>query len=267
MPATPHHVLLLGGHGKVAQLLTPLLLRRGWDVTSVIRTEEQVPTIQGLAPKDGEGSTGKLTVLVRSLEEVKSESDAGKVISEWGGDYIVWSAGAGGKGGPERTYAIDRDAAIHFIRAAAAAPRVTRFLMVSYLASRRSRPAWWSEEAWAAAQHLNEKVLPHYYRAKLAADEVLYSVSKQKGDAFVGINLRPGTLTFEPAGRVELGKTVNSRGNVSRATVARVADLLLASEGIKNTWLDLLDGDEDAEAAVERVVRDGVNAAEGEDVF
>lgn len=139
--------------------------------------------------------------------------------------------------------------------------------MVSYLASRRSRPAWWSEEAWAAAQHLNEKVLPHYYRAKLAADEVLYSVSKQKGDAFVGINLRPGTLTFEPAGRVELGKTVNSRGNVSRATVARVADLLLASEGIKNTWLDLLDGDEDAEAAVERVVRDGVNAAEGEDVF
>lgn len=93
MPATPHHVLLLGGHGKVAQLLTPLLLRRGWDVTSVIRTEEQVPTIQGLAPKDGEGSTGKLTVLVRSLEEVKSESDAGKVISEWGGDYIVWSAG------------------------------------------------------------------------------------------------------------------------------------------------------------------------------
>src|SRR5690606_31375254 len=101
-------------------------------------------------------------------------------------------------------------------------------------------------------------VLPHYYRAKLAADEVLYSVSKQKGDAFVGINLRPGTLTFEPAGRVELGKTVNSRGNVSRATVARVADLLLASEGIKNTWLDLLDGDEDAEAAVERVVRDGV---------
>ncbi|KAL2168679.1 hypothetical protein VTG60DRAFT_6962 [Thermothelomyces hinnuleus] len=93
MPPTPHHVLLLGGHGKVAQLLTPLLLRRGWDVTSVIRSEEQVSTIQGLAPEDEGEGTGKLKVLVRSLEEVKSESDAGKVISEWGGDYVVWSAG------------------------------------------------------------------------------------------------------------------------------------------------------------------------------
>lgn len=94
MPSAPHHALLLGGHGKIAQLLTPLLLRRGWDVTSVIRTETQVPTIQALAPKDGDdGTKGKLKVLVRSLEEVKSEGDAGRVIAEWGGDYVVWSAG------------------------------------------------------------------------------------------------------------------------------------------------------------------------------
>jgi putative NADH-flavin reductase len=91
MPPSPHHVLLLGGHGKIAQLLTPLLLRRGWDVTSVIRSEEQVPTIRGLAKDVSDG--GKLNVLVRSLEEVKSEGDAKRVIDEVGGDYIVWSAG------------------------------------------------------------------------------------------------------------------------------------------------------------------------------
>jgi NAD(P)-dependent dehydrogenase (short-subunit alcohol dehydrogenase family) len=92
MPLPPHHVLLLGGHGKIAQLLTPLLLRRGWDVTSVIRAEEQVPTVRGLAP--AEGAEGKLTVLVRSLEAVKSEADAGRVLGEAGGvDYVVWSAG------------------------------------------------------------------------------------------------------------------------------------------------------------------------------
>jgi hypothetical protein len=139
--------------------------------------------------------------------------------------------------------------------------------MVSYLGSRRSRPAWWSADAWAAAQHVNERVLPDYYRAKLAADEVLYSVSKEKGSGFVGINLRPGTLTLEPAGRVELGKTGDSTGKVSRESVARVADLLLASEGVKNTWLDLLDGEEEAEGAVERVVREEVDAAEGEEIF
>jgi hypothetical protein len=138
--------------------------------------------------------------------------------------------------------------------------------MVSYLASRRAQPAWWSDDAWATAQHLNERILPDYYRAKLAADEALYAAAKQR-PGFAAINLRPGTLTLDPAGPVELGKTGHSRGNVSRETVARVADLLLASEGVGNTWLDLLDGEEDAEKAVERVVREGVNAAEGESVF
>ncbi|KAH6623432.1 hypothetical protein F5144DRAFT_361110 [Chaetomium tenue] len=270
MPPAPHHVLLLGGHGKIAQLLTPLLLRRGWDVTSVIRAPEQVATIEGLA-NAGRGDRdvvegGKLNVLVRSLEEVKSEGEAGEVVREVGADVVVWSAGAGGKGGPERTYAIDRDAATHFIHASAATPQVTRFLMVSYLASRRARPAWWSDDAWAAAQHVNNQILPHYYRAKLAADEALYLAAKNR-PGFAAINLRPGTLTLEPAGPVELGKTAHSRGDVSRESVARVADLLLASEGVGNVWLDLVDGEEDAEKAVERVVREGVNAAEGEDIF
>ena len=85
----PHHVLLLGGHGKIAQLLTPLLLRRGWAVTSVIRTDEQVPAIQKL----GTNNEGRLTVLVRSLEEVKSEGDAKGLLEETKADYVVWSAG------------------------------------------------------------------------------------------------------------------------------------------------------------------------------
>ncbi len=139
--------------------------------------------------------------------------------------------------------------------------------MVSYLGSRRNKPAWWSDEAWATTEDVNARILPHYYRAKLSADEVLYSVSKERGSAFVGINLRPGTLTLAPAGRVELGKTKDSRGSVGRETVAQVADLLLATEGVRNTWLDLLDGEEDMGKAVERVVREGVDAAEGEDIF
>jgi NAD(P)H-binding len=166
---------------------------------------------------------------------------------------------------PPKTFAIDRDAAIHFIRAATATPTVTRFLMVSYLASRRAKPSWWSDEAWQVAEGVN-KTLANYFQAKIAADEVLYEVSKAR-PGFVAINLRPGTLTDEPTGNVELGKTKNARGVASRESVAKVADLLLASEGVKNTWLDLLDGDEDPVAAVKRVVEDGVNAAEGEPVF
>ena len=109
-------------------------------------------------------------------------------------------------------------------------------------------------------------MLPTYYKAKIAADEVLYKASKKRQD-FVGINLRPGTLTLDPPGKIEFGKTKDSRGQIGREGVAQVAALLLESEGIKNTWLDLLDGDEEPAAAVKRVVQDEVNAAEGEPVY
>lgn len=114
--------------------------------------------------------------------------------------------------------------------------------------------------------HVNNNVLASYYQAKIAADEELYKASKKRPD-FIGINLRPGTLTAEPAGKVELGKTKLSQGNVSRESVAQVAALLLESEGVKNAWLDLLDGEEDSVSAVKRVIQEGVDAAEGEPIF
>lgn len=81
----------------------------------------------------------------------------------------------------------------------------------------------------------------------------------------MGIDLRPGTLTDEKgSGRVELGKTRGSSGKVSRESVAQVADELLASEGVRNSWVDLLDGEEEVGKTVERVVREGVDTAEGE---
>ncbi|PSR88498.1 hypothetical protein BD289DRAFT_452739 [Coniella lustricola] len=262
------HVLILGGHGKVSQLLTPLLLKKSWSVTSIIRTEEQVPAIKKL----GESSQGKLNVLVRSIEEVESESQAKRILDEVKPDYVVWSAGAAGRGGAERyiglqTYKIDRDAAIHFIRASVNTPSITRFLMVSYLASRRNKPHWWNDDSWANALEVNNKILPDYYKAKIAADEVLYQESAKRGSEFVGINLRPGTLTTDPAGGVELGKTKVSRGKSSREAVAQVAAKLLEVEGIKNSWVDMLDGEEEVDAAVERVVRNGVDAAEDEDIY
>lgn len=117
-----------------------------------------------------------------------------------------------------------------------------------------------------AAEEVNHKILPNYYIAKLAADEALYQESARRGEGFVGINLRPGTLTTDPAGKVELGKTRTSRGKVSREAVARVSAELLAAEGVRNSWIDLLDGDEEIGEAVRRVVAEGVDAAEEDPV-
>ena len=84
-----HHVLIVGGHGKISQLLTPLLLKRSWTVTSLIRSQEQVSTIKGL----GANGPGKLHVLVRSLEDIKSDGQAKAILDEVKPDYVVWSAG------------------------------------------------------------------------------------------------------------------------------------------------------------------------------
>ncbi|KAI1393010.1 NAD(P)-binding protein [Hypoxylon trugodes] len=260
--ASLHNVLLLGGSGKIAQLLTPLLLQRSWNVTSIIRDPAQVANLQKL----GEGQSGKLNVLVRSLEDVTSDAQAKSIIDEVKPDYVVWSAGAGGKGAPERTFKIDRDAASHFIRASVATPTVTKFVLVSFLCSRLKKPSWWTEEVWQYSQDTVKKNLLKYYEAKIAADQVLYEESKKRPD-FAGIDLRPGTLTLEPAGNVSLGKLPVSRGNSSRAGVANLIALLLDTPGVKSSWLDTIDGDEDPEAAVKRVIEEGVDAAEGEPFY
>lgn len=260
-----HHVLLLGGHGKIAQLLTPLLLKRSWTVTSVIRASEQVPTIEKL----GSGLPGKLNVLVRSIEDVTSQDKAEGIINEVNPDYIAWSAGAGGKGGAERTFKVDRDAAIHFINAAASNSSIKRFLLISYLGSRRNAASWWPSGEWEEYhEKVNNGVLANYYKAKIAADEALYEASR-KSSSLVGIDLRPGTLSDEPAGKISFGKTstVGLNSKVSREAVAQTADVLLATDGLKNTWLDLLDGDEEVESAVQKAVQDGVDSAEGEPIY
>lgn len=84
-----NHVLLLGGSGKVSQLLTPLLLQRSWTVTSIIRNPDQVANLERL----GVNQKGKLNVLVRSLDDVKSEAQAKSIIDEVKPNYVVWSAG------------------------------------------------------------------------------------------------------------------------------------------------------------------------------
>ena len=260
MPPSPR-VLLLGGHGKVSQFLTPLLLSRSWQITSVIRDPAQKSTIAAL----GASQPGDLDVLVSSLEDIKTQAQAQSIITSANPNYIVWSAGAGGKGGPERTFAIDRDACIAFIRAAAATHSVSKFLLVSYIGSRRGKAPWWSEEEWKSTQDGNNGALKNYHHAKLAADECLAAASsKARGDAFAAICLRPGALAEgDEEGKVSLGKT-GARGKVSRSDVARVAAELL-EKGSRSCWLDLLEGDEDIGSAVQRCIVNGVDSIEGED--
>ncbi|KAL8943222.1 MAG: hypothetical protein Q9216_001210 [Gyalolechia sp. 2 TL-2023] len=259
-------VLLLGGHGKVSLLLTPLLASKSWHVTSVVRDPSQKEDILAAVKYCPE----MVDVLVSSLEDVKSTDDAKKVIDQVKPDYVVWSAdvpglnlgaGSGGKGGPSRTQAIDRDSCIHFIQAARGS--IAKFLLVSYLGSRRNKAPWWTDQEWVESQEVNTGVLKQYYPSKLAADESLTAAVHWSKGALQGIVLRPGRLTDdEGKGKVSLGKT-RARGSISRSDVAAVAAQLLNIE--YSGWIDLLEGDEPIADAVRRVCEDEVNCVEGED--
>lgn len=138
---------------------------------------------------------------------------------------------------------------------------------MSALSIRRNRASWFDDESWALVCKINNEVMPHYYKAKLAADEVLTVLGEERRakDGFQYIDLRPGGLTDEKeTGKVSLGKTT-ARGFVTRGDVAEVAANLLEVEGAYG-WIDLLGGDEGVGKAVERVVKEKVNAIEGEDI-
>src|SRR5690606_26338102 len=109
------NVTIIGGHGKVALLLAPLLTERADTVTSIFRNPDHTAEV---------AQTGANTV-VADVEQLSVEELAELLR---GSDVVVWSAGAGG-GNPQRTWAVDRDAAIRTIDAAERAG-VRRFVMV-----------------------------------------------------------------------------------------------------------------------------------------
>mgnify|MGYP002652346580 CR=1 FL=1 len=100
-------ILLIGGHGKVALLSEPMLVAAGHHVTAVIRNPRHEPAVRATGAEP----------LVVDVETFDTEQLTNLVS---GNDVVVWSAGAGG-GDPERTFAVDRDAAIRSIDAAVAA--------------------------------------------------------------------------------------------------------------------------------------------------
>jgi uncharacterized protein YbjT (DUF2867 family) len=125
-----------------------------------------------------------------------------------GSDVIVWSAGAGG-GSPQRTYAVDRDAAIRSMEAAEQAG-VGRYVMVSYFGAGPDHGVPEDNGFYA------------YAEAKAAADEHL------EGTDLAWTILRPSSLTTAAAtGHIETGEGVEA-GNVSRDNVAHVIRAVVA---------------------------------------
>lgn len=118
MAETPKHIAIIGGHGNIALLLTRILADQGSYVTSFIRKAEQSDDIEAAGG----------TPLVADVETLSPEDFAEHLTGQ---QAVVFAAGAGGGGGADRTYAVDRDAAIATINAARTSG-ANRFVMLSY---------------------------------------------------------------------------------------------------------------------------------------
>ncbi len=189
-------VVIVGGHGKVALLAAPLLVEAAHEVRSLVRNPDQCDEVAetGAGPE---------------VADVESMSSADLVDLLRGVDTVVWSAGAGG-GSPERTYAVDRDAAIKTMDAAQEA-NVSHFVMVSYFG--------------ASLDHGVPEDNPffHYAQAKGQADQHL------RDSSLNWTLLMPSALTLDEA-TGEIDATATAAEQVSRGNVARVIETVVSAE-------------------------------------
>lgn len=188
-------ILLIGGHGKVALLLEPLLQAAGHHVTAVIRSEDQAADVEAAGA----------TPLVIDIEHLDLDQTTNLVA---GNDVVIWSAGAGG-GDPVRTVAVDRDAAIRSVDAVVAAG-VRRYLMVSYFGAGPDHGVDPADSFFA------------YAEAKTAADAHL------RASGLDWTILAPSALTLdEPTGRIDATAAMSAsvpRGDVAAVVAASIAD-------------------------------------------
>ncbi|MFC7850408.1 SDR family oxidoreductase [Arthrobacter sp. NPDC057388] len=215
-------IAIIGGHGKVALQLSALLTEQGHSVTSFIRNPDHAADV---------AATGASP----SVLDVENSTTADIAAALRNHDAVVWSAGAGG-GNPARTYAVDRDAAIRSMDAAAEAG-VGRYVMVSYFGA---GPGHGIPEGHSFRP---------YAEAKAAADEYL------RGTSLAWTILGPGSLTEGPGnGLIEVDPADTSTGTqTSRANVAIVAAAVLDRPDTAGRTIDFRDGTRPVADALESV--------------
>src|SRR6266508_924200 len=183
-------VVIAGGHGQIALLLSRLLAERGDVPVGIVRNPAHVDDLKSIGAD----------AVVLDLERAAVDKVAA-VLS--GADAVVFAAGAGPASGAARKETVDRAAAVLLAQAAEVAG-VRRFVQISGMGLDRAEDPGM------------DPVFAAYLRAKDAAERDL-----RERDLDWTI-LRPGRLTNGAAtGRVHVAASV-PRGAVSRADVAAV---------------------------------------------
>lgn len=207
-------VLIVGANGNIGRRLIQQMASGPHQSQAMIRDPKQAAELRQLG--------ADATVVADLEDDIQTALD--------GCDAIIFTAGSGGKGGAEKTDAVDRDGAIAVIDAAQKAG-IERFVMVSSMG--------------ADTPEQGPEGLQHYLGAKQAADNHL-----RQSDLRYTI-VRPGTLSDEAgSGRVEIANDLGRHGTVPRDDVATVLLQVLDAGNTYGKQFELLSGESPVEQAV-----------------
>lgn len=186
------YVLVLGAGGNVSKHTVPKLIDAGHVVSALAHNPEHAPRL----------ADAGATVIVQDLTKLDQEGWA-RLLTPF--DTVVWSAGAGG-GSAEKTYAVDRDAAMAMIDALEELGEYAPFFINVSYAGALGATAEDDGSSWHA-----------YVEAKKAVDQRLVA-----GDLAHQI-LGPTTLSDAPAaGIAQLDGAPQEGSETPRELVADV---------------------------------------------
>lgn len=203
-------VAIVGGAGKVARQLIPLLLAAGHEVVPLVRRTEQAEELAAL------GASPRLLDLERA-----GVVDVAKVLD--GVAAVVFSAGGGADGNSERKRTVDLGGALAAV-AACEELGIRRYVQVSAIGvdvdpEPTTPPAW---RAYVAAKRVSDHHIRH--------SELDWTI------------LRPAQLLDDPAtGRVQVGVDLPATP-VTRADVAAVIAAVLTQPGAVRRQWDVVGG-------------------------
>lgn len=215
-------VFIVGAAGKIGRHLVALLAERGHQPMALHRSSVQTAELSELGG----------TPVIGDLLEMNAEALADLMADS---DVVVFSAGAGGKGGMEMTNAID-GRGLELAVAAAKQAGIKRFLLVSAF-----------PEAGRGKQ-LSER-FENYMKVKKLADVHLAESDLD------WIILRPGTLVDDAgSGNVRVGAAI-PYGDVPRSDVAAVLAELIDVPKVNRRIIELTQGDIPVSTAVQQLIQ------------
>lgn len=217
-------VFIIGAAGKVGRFLVRGLADRGHVAVSLHRSPAQGEELRmlGATPVSGD----LLLLDVPGLADLMAGCEA-----------VVFTAGAGGKGGHEMTNAID-GRGLELAAAAAGDAGVRRFLLVSaFPEAARGKPM--------------SDTFENYMAVKKLADVHL------AGTSLDWVILRPGRLTDSPGTDMVRAGLAIPHGEIPRADVAAALVELVGCPMVNRVIIELTQGEMPVGVAIRRMAREG----------